>query len=94
MYLYLRVQTQQKNQTSTRALLHKHTQVNSLCNLGHAVRVVSGDLLRHHAAHGELQLQQRRPQPVVLQCGGEETKRVFEKKEEKRQKKTKKRGSH
>lgn len=37
-----------------------------LCDFGHAVHVVSGYLLRHHTAHRQLQLQQRRPQPVVL----------------------------
>lgn len=40
-----------------------------LCHLGDAVHVVSGNLLWHHAAHGQLQLQQRHPHPVVLREG-------------------------
>lgn len=37
-----------------------------LCDLGHAVHVVFGNLLWHDAAHSQLELQQRRPQLVVL----------------------------
>lgn len=38
----------------------------SLCHFSNAVHVESRNLLRHHAAHGQLQLQQRCSKTVVL----------------------------
>lgn len=40
--------------------------VSSLCHFSNAVHVESRNLLGHHAAHGQLQLQQRRSKTVVL----------------------------
>lgn len=37
-----------------------------LGHFGDAVHVVASDLLRHHAAHGQLQLQEGRSKAVVL----------------------------
>lgn len=37
-----------------------------LCDFGHALHVIFCDLFRHHATNSQFQLQQRRPQPVVL----------------------------
>lgn len=42
-----------------------------LCDLGHAGHVISGYLLWHNSAHRQLQLQQWRPQTIVLR--GRET---------------------
>lgn len=41
-----------------------------LCHFSNAVHVETRNLLGHHAAHGQLQLQQRRSKPVVLVRGG------------------------
>ena len=44
-----------------------------LGHLGDTVHVEAGDLLGHHAAHGQLQLQQRRAETVVLETESEES---------------------
>lgn len=40
--------------------------IDLLCHLGQTIHVVASDLLRHGAADGQLELEQRVPQPVVL----------------------------
>lgn len=44
-----------------------------LCHFSNAVHVESRNLLGHHAAHGQLQLQQRRSKPVVLEMEVEQS---------------------
>ena len=44
-----------------------------LGHLGDTVHVEAGDLLRYHAAHGQLQLQQRSAEAVVLETESSES---------------------